>query len=104
MQKNDEILEKFVGLRIFHQIFNNFINCFDSSGWMFRITVFSSTDLVALCAYQRDVTIQYYTNPNPNHKRVLNLGPEFIILIILPRIDAKEDYSRLFVLRLGILD
>ena len=42
---------------------------------MFRITVFSSTDLVALCAYKRDVTIQCYTNPKPNHKKGTNFRP-----------------------------
>ena len=39
---------------------------------------------------QRDVITTYYPNPNPNHKRALNLGPETLHLIFKLQFDGKD--------------
>ena len=34
---------------------------------------------------QHDVITTYYPNPNPNHKKILNVGPETLTLILRPQ-------------------
>ena len=44
---------------------------------------------------KRDVTITYDYRPNPNHKRVLNVGPETITLTRKQKISQKDGRLRI---------
>lgn len=45
-----------------------------------------------LCTCKRDVINHYYHNPNPNHKRVINLGPKTLTLLQLLPKRSKGSY------------
>ena len=65
---------------------------------------FSSVDLVPLCTYVRDVTIQYYPNPNPYHEKGTKFGPRILNPSTTMFDSRKRRLFAALLLGLGILD